>query len=67
MTRLRFAIIGVAAIFIGIALAEATAPAFFGTQDEYKGPMYKVGVPKDHTVDEEGRSFVTIETSTQKT
>jgi hypothetical protein len=67
MTRLRFAIIGVAAIFIGIALAEATAPAFFGTTDEYKGPMYKVGVPKDHMVDEEGKSFVTIETSTQKT
>ncbi len=67
MIRLRLTIIGIASLFIGIALAEATSPAYFDTGEEFKGPMYKVGVPKDHTVDEEGTSFVTIETDNQKT
>ena len=67
MIRLRLTIIGIASLFIGIALAEATSPAYFDTGEEFKGPMYKVGVPKDHMVDEEGTSFVTIETDTQKT
>ncbi len=67
MIRLRLTIIGIASLFIGIALAEATSPAYFDTGEEFKGPMYKVGVPKDHMVDEEGTSFVTIETDNQKT
>lgn len=67
MIRLRLTIIGIASLFIGIALAEVTSPAYFDTGEEFKGPMYKVGVPKDHMVDEEGTSFVTIETDNQKT
>lgn len=67
MIRLRLTIIGIASLFIGIALAEATSPAYFDTGEEFKGPMYKVGVPKDHMVNEEGTSFVTIETDNQKT
>lgn len=67
MIRLRLTIIGITSLFIGIALSEATSPAYFDTGEEFKGPMYKVGVPKDHMVDEEGTSFVTIETDTQKT
>lgn len=67
MIRLRLTIIGIASLFIGIALAETTSPAYFDTGEEFKGPMYKVGVPKDHMVNEEGTSFVTIETDNQKT